>query len=262
MVEMDGAAIFSGSSGMLIEDCLFQGNEAGIWGGALVLLSPNEGDLVVRGCTLVDNSAHWSGSAIFSGNQCPFSLENCIVAGNRESEALYINDPPAFEAITCCNFYGNGDRDFGGTLMDQTGLNGNISLPPVFCDPAAGDFSLAADSPCLPENNDCGVLMGAFGMGCGVSGVPIPLASMPLLAVHPNPFNPATEITFSAPGGRQSTVMIHDVRGQRVALLFDGPAAGGSQSVTWNAEGLPSGIYLVRVTSGKESATEKIALLK
>ena len=30
-----------------------------------------------------------------------------------------------------------------------------------------GLFSLAADSPCLPQNNDWGVQMGAFGQGCG-----------------------------------------------------------------------------------------------
>jgi hypothetical protein len=28
------------------------------------------------------------------------------------------------------------------------------------------DFTLAENSPCLPENNSCGVRIGAFGQGC------------------------------------------------------------------------------------------------
>lgn len=78
----------------------------------------------------------------------------------------------------------------------------------------------------------------------------------------PNPFNPTTEITFLAPRGRQTTVTVHDLRGREIALLFDGQANGGSQSLTWNATGLASGVYFVRVISGNETATEKIALLK
>jgi hypothetical protein len=41
-----------------------------------------------------------------------------------------------------------------------------ITLDPLFCDTAASDFRLSDLSPCLPENNGCGVLIGALGMGC------------------------------------------------------------------------------------------------
>ena len=33
---------------------------------------------------------------------------------------------------------------------------------------AAGDYSLHSSSPCAPPNNSCGVLMGAYDVGCGI----------------------------------------------------------------------------------------------
>jgi len=267
VAEMDGAGIFSGSSGILIEDCLFQGNEAGIWGGALVLMSPNEGDLVVRGCTLVDNSAVYSGSAVFSGNECPFSLENCIVVGNRESEALYILDAPAYVALTCCNVFGNGDGDYGGTLVDQTGLNGNISLTPIFCDPAAGDFSLSADSPCLPDHNECGVLMGAFGMGCDISDVPTPSAPTRVLAVYPNPFNPRTTISVTFERAESAEIGVYDLTGRRVAVLANRTFTAGSHPLVWDGRDatgrtVPSGIYIARLDVDGIHEVIKLSLVR
>jgi hypothetical protein len=47
-----------------------------------------------------------------------------------------------------------------------------------------------------------------------------------------------------------------------VATLFEGLATGESQVVYWNAEGRPSGVYLVTVRSGDRTRTEKWALLK
>jgi len=265
-VEMDGAGIFSGTSALLVEDCLFQGNEAGIWGGALVLMSPNEGELVVRGCTLVDNTAGWSGSAVFSGNECPFTLENCLVVANRESEALFILDTPAFEAISCCDVYGNEDGNYGGTLSDQTGLNGNISLSPGFCDAAAGDFSLAADSPCLPDNNDCGVLMGAFGVGCGVTGVPTPSAPAPALAIYPNPFNPATTITFELPAEVGVRLSIHALDGREVVVLVEERLTAGLHRFSWQGRDWrgrmqPAGVYLCRLDTPWGREGHKLTLI-
>lgn len=64
---------------------------------------------------------------------------------------------------TCNNSFGNPGGDWvhfpGDTL-------GNISLDPLFCDTGAGDFTIAGSSPCAPANNSCGVLMGAFDIGC------------------------------------------------------------------------------------------------
>lgn len=41
-----------------------------------------------------------------------------------------------------------------------------MSMDPIFCDTADVDFSISIHSPCAPQNNSCGVLMGAFNVGC------------------------------------------------------------------------------------------------
>ena len=50
---------------------------------------------------------------------------------------------------------------------DLTGIDGNISVSPWFCDSANDNFHVAGNSPCLPAHNSCGVQLGAFGLGCG-----------------------------------------------------------------------------------------------
>jgi len=43
---------------------------------------------------------------------------------------------------------------------------GNFSADPWFCNGFADDYTLQNGSPCLPENNPDGVLIGALGQGC------------------------------------------------------------------------------------------------
>lgn len=70
-----------------------------------------------------------------------------------------------FGAIECNNVWGNGANWVG--RPDPTGQDGNIGLPPHFCDSTNNNFFLAVNSPCLPANNSCQVLMGARDQGCG-----------------------------------------------------------------------------------------------
>ena len=49
---------------------------------------------------------------------------------------------------------------------DQTGINGNISEDPLFCDTTFATLGVASISPLLPEHNDCGVNIGNVSIGC------------------------------------------------------------------------------------------------
>ena len=172
-VDQDGGGACILYSDILIEECLFADNEAGIWGGGLELTGDTGGP-VMRACTIVNNAAGWAGGGLFSADHCAFDIENTIIAFNRESSGIYVHDDAAYLNFACCDVYGNVDGDYGGEIPDLEGLYGNISSHPLFCDPVAGDFTLALGSPCLPENNDCGVRMGAFGLGCeNATSVPI-----------------------------------------------------------------------------------------
>jgi hypothetical protein len=57
-----------------------------------------------------------------------------------------------------------------GSVAGQLGIDGNISQDPLFCDPAGGDFTLCADSPCAADNNPACGQIGALPVGCGPCG--------------------------------------------------------------------------------------------
>ena len=83
-----------------------------------------------------------------------------------------------------------------------------------------------------------------------------------ITGVGPNPFNPRTEISFVGVHDIQTTVNVFNTRGQSVATLFAGPATGQVQTVAWSAEGIPSGVYFVRVDAAGRSETAKLVLLR
>lgn len=96
------------------------------------------------------------------------------------------------------------------------------------------------------------------------SAVPhTPRAQRPIaLTASPNPWSGATRISFQAPPDTRTTIDVFDVRGRRVASLFDAPATGETQSLPWNASHLASGVYFLRAAAGRESSTRKLILLK
>ncbi len=89
-----------------------------------------------------------------------------------ERNAITGNDGGVFLAaggsfhLLCNNVWGNGEQNWQG-VPDPTGTDGNLSEPPFYCGAAAGNFALAQNSPMLPGNNVCSVLIGALGQGCG-----------------------------------------------------------------------------------------------
>jgi hypothetical protein len=82
------------------------------------------------------------------------------------------------------------------------------------------------------------------------------------LNTHPNPFNPVTTIQYSLPADCHVTIDVHDVSGRRVAVLSDGKEIAGEHSVTWDARGMPSGVYFCRLVAGDLVCTSKMVLLR
>ena len=68
-----------------------------------------------------------------------------------------------------------------------------------------------------------------------------------LEAAYPNPFNPTTEIRFALPEAADVRLVVYDALGREVARLVDGPVGAGYRHATFDASGLPSGMYLYRL---------------
>jgi hypothetical protein len=78
----------------------------------------------------------------------------------------------------------------------------------------------------------------------------------------PNPFNPTTVINYALAEQGYATLKVYDVMGKLVATLVDGELPGGRHEVTWDASGVPSGVYFYRLNVGSFNETRKLVLLK
>ena len=91
------------------------------------------------------------------------------------------------------------------------------------------------------------------------SGIPKVFA---LPEPYPNPFNIVAAIRYDVPVNSQLILIAYDVLGRKVAELVNGETEPGYHSVVWDASGLPSGIYFVRMEAGEFVQTRKVVLLK
>jgi hypothetical protein len=79
---------------------------------------------------------------------------------------------------------------------------------------------------------------------------------------YPNPFNPDTKIGFRLSEKGFTSLKLYDVLGREVATLVSEIMTAGHHEVSWNARGLPSGVYFARLFSDEYSGTRKLVLLK
>ncbi len=79
---------------------------------------------------------------------------------------------------------------------------------------------------------------------------------------YPNPFNPATTISFGLPEGRRVTLKVINVAGQEVATLVDGYRERGMHRVSFNGRKLPSGAYFAVLQAGDVRQVRQMLLTK
>jgi len=90
------------------------------------------------------------------------------------------------------------------------------------------------------------------------------------LDVHPNPFNPSTNVGFTIPaaaGVVDVGVHVYDIAGRLVRALFDGQRGPGVHETVWHGTDdrghrVGAGVYLIRCSAGDWSAVRRVALVK
>jgi hypothetical protein len=83
-----------------------------------------------------------------------------------------------------------------------------------------------------------------------------------LMPAYPNPFNPATKLSFSIDAPSEIRLEIYDVSGKLVDNIANGFYQSGMHVIDWNASDLASGMYFVHLARGSERLTQKVMLLK
>lgn len=79
---------------------------------------------------------------------------------------------------------------------------------------------------------------------------------------YPNPFNPVTNIKFDIAKAGNVKLIVYDITGKEVAVLYKGELNPGSYKYEFDATGLASGIYFYRLEASSFTAIKKMILVK
>ncbi len=127
---------------------------------------------------------HHDNEAISNNRGSPLIKSNTIHGPDFGIRSHYDEAHPTIALNIVAYGSGNGiECDEGGGTIYSNNVCGfrnnwwgctadplNVYSAPNFCDPwptgEGGDYTLAANSPCLPENSPSGELIGALGVGC------------------------------------------------------------------------------------------------
>ena len=125
-----------------------------------------------------------------------------------------------------------------------------------------GGGSRSLGNPPNESSKDWAILIRSeTGVGVGSGPVIIP-SEFKLYPAYPNPFNPETQINFSVPEPTKINITVFDINGRMIKTLLNQSVNAGEYSITWDASGLASGLYFIKLSSANFSAITKCTLMK
>jgi hypothetical protein len=161
-----------------------------------------------------------------------------------------------------------GSFSYSAATLNRVGTSRVISLPMdlmfIYTDPyGSSSHSMLADRTLLLHD-----VLNFFGISQPVYVVDVPEQIVFSAANHPNPFNPATTITYAMPRAGHLKLSVYNVRGQLVKTLIDGERpAGAGQTIKWDGKdnlgsAAASGVYFYEARAAGEVKIGKMTLLK
>ena len=78
----------------------------------------------------------------------------------------------------------------------------------------------------------------------------------------PNPLRDRSTVAFGVAEAADVRVAVYDALGREVALLAEAPYAAGRHEVTFEANDLPAGVYVIRAVVGSEARTARVTLAR
>lgn len=129
-------------------------------------------------------------------------------------------------------------------------------------------FAIETDGRAVPLTGSGSLTMDSADPNFRLRSGGAPASAFALHQNYPNPFNPSTEIRFEVGERAAVKIAVFNALGELVATVADDMFSPGRHAETFDASGLPSGIYFVRLTSesrqgeGQFHAGQKIVLLK
>lgn len=180
--------------------------------------------------------------------------------------------------------YSNFDPDGMQYSMNDSILTlyQNLHVNPLFTDTSAVDYSLSEASLCIDagipffvwqgdtilsltemEYSGSGPDMGAFEFGhSDVFERKSGQYNFPEILNYPNPFNGSTQITFTLPHKSDVHMILINQLGQIVFDISKGNFEAGRHEIRFDASGLASGVYILRLAAGDLIAKRKLMLIQ
>ncbi len=82
-----------------------------------------------------------------------------------------------------------------------------------------------------------------------------------LYTAYPNPFNSTTTIGYSLLVAGNVSLAVYDLSGREMARLADGVKVAGTHEAVWVADGVSSGVYVVKLDAGGVVMRETVVLV-
>ncbi len=87
-------------------------------------------------------------------------------------------------------------------------------------------------------------------------------ANFGISSLYPNPFNGQTEIVVAIVGSANIAVDVYDLHGRMVKTVYRGVTSAGWKRLTWDADDLSAGVYLIRLYTPQGKYYQKAILVK
>lgn len=128
---------------------------------------------------------------------------------------------------------------------------------------SGGSYGAVAFRYELISNDQWKVIKSLYGNATGVkNNTAATPAEFNLKQNFPNPFNPSTVINFQLAKSGFVSLQIYDILGREIKTLLNQNMETGIHNINFDAQGLPSGIYLYKLKTDGFTSVKKMMLMK
>ena len=187
------------------------------------------------------------------------------VEATRDGGYLVAGDVQNYDQGGLQLYVGKTDAD-GNPSWDHLYGGAGSEIARAIVETPAGDYGFVGTTNSIGAGGDDVLLLLVEGPPA-VTAVEPPRPAVSLaatLAVKPNPFRPATTVSFTLAGPARTCVSVFDAQGRRVRTLLDETLLeAGPHAVSWDGRddtghAVRPGLYLARAVSGTEHASRRL----
>ncbi len=193
-----------------------------------------------------------SGGETFTAGQTVTIQWHIIIAHDQKNWDLY--------------FSSDGGNNWTGIVMDLpvSQLSYDWTVPDTQTD--QGKIKIVMDNNGFNYDD----VSGAFTIQSSATGIKNETnvaSEFSLSPNYPNPFNASTLIHYFLPKSENVRLQIFTLDGRQVVTLTNNVQTSGEHSIRWNGKNIhgvdvSSGIYLLRISAGRHSQTQRMILLR